>query len=79
MFKRILALAFIFIFTTIVWFILAGVTTMRTYTQDTSLKKGVEQLWGSVQRQTAPDVYNYHSQKNQYSSDELLFYLRGVL
>ncbi|MFH0790551.1 MAG: inner membrane CreD family protein [Candidatus Omnitrophota bacterium] len=57
MFKRILALAFIFIFTTIAWFILAGVTTLRTYTQDRSLKKGVEQLWGSVQRQTAPDVY----------------------
>lgn len=57
MFKRILALSFIFIFTTIAWIILAGVTTMRTYTQDRSLKEGVEQLWGSVQRQTAPDVY----------------------
>lgn len=57
MVKRILALAFIFICTTIAWFILAGVTTMRTYTQDSSLKKGVEQLWGSVQRQEAPVVY----------------------
>lgn len=57
MLKHIAALVFIFICTTIAWIILGTATNIRAHTQDTSLKKAVRQLWGTVQRQQAPYVY----------------------
>jgi len=55
--KRIGALAFIFVFTSIAWIILGGVTTTRTNEQDIKLKTAVSQLWGTAQQQYAPYVY----------------------
>jgi inner membrane protein involved in colicin E2 resistance len=64
MVKRILALVFIFIFTSLGWFILGGVTWNRTQQQDRKLRRSVGQLWGTVQKQKAPHVY-YLTQKEQ--------------
>jgi len=55
--KRISSLIVIFIFTTIAWVVLGGVTTFRTYKQNTRLKSSVGQLWGTSQNQNAPSVY----------------------
>jgi inner membrane protein involved in colicin E2 resistance len=55
--RRILALAFIFICTSIAWIILGGVTSGRTYHQDMKLRTAVGQLWGTAQQQVAPRIY----------------------
>jgi inner membrane protein involved in colicin E2 resistance len=57
MIKRIVALTFIFICTSIAWMILGGITNFRTYNQDGKLKKVVSQLWGTVQQQQAPLLF----------------------
>ncbi len=57
MFKRILAISFIFACTAIGWFILAGATIVRTESQDIKLRGAVGQLWGTRQIQQAPSVY----------------------
>ena len=57
MWKRIGALTFIFVCTSIAWIILGRVTNLRTYRQDEKLKRAVGQLWGTIQRQRAPYVY----------------------
>ncbi|MBN1383665.1 MAG: inner membrane CreD family protein [Elusimicrobia bacterium] len=57
MWKRIMALTFIFVCTSIAWFILGGATSVRTHKQDNKLKKAVRQLWGTIQKQQAPYVY----------------------
>jgi inner membrane protein involved in colicin E2 resistance len=57
MLRRIFALVFIFIFTSIAWFILGGVTWNRTQHQDRKLRRSVGQLWGTSQQQKAPQVY----------------------
>lgn len=56
MFKRILAIAFIFGCTTVAWFILGGAVTIRTQEQDASLRGAVGELWGGRQVQHAPVV-----------------------
>lgn len=55
--KRILPLVFIFFCTSVAWVILGGASIGRTYSQDSKLKQKVGQLWGTVQRQEAPQVY----------------------
>ncbi|MDO9391595.1 MAG: inner membrane CreD family protein [bacterium] len=55
--KKIAAIVFVFICTTIAWMILGGVTVDRTNSQDNKLKRAVGQLWGTAQRQNAPLVY----------------------
>jgi len=59
MIRKIAPLVFIFICTTIAWFILGGITDMRTTTQDDKLEKAVSQMWGSLQRQEAPTLKHY--------------------
>jgi hypothetical protein len=54
--KRLLAIGFIFGCTTVAWFILAGVTTNRTYQADGNLRKQVEHVWGAPQVQQSPNV-----------------------
>ena len=54
MIKRLLAIGFIFACTSIAWFILAGVTTSRTYIADSNLRSQVERIWGSPQTQLPP-------------------------
>jgi len=56
MFKRILAISFIFACTAVGWFILAGATIVRTESQDIKLRGAVSQLWGTRQIQQAPSV-----------------------
>ena len=60
--RNIAALIFIFICTSIAWMILGGVTSARTHDQDTKLRSVVGQLWGTVQRQSAPYIY-YQTKK----------------
>jgi len=64
MVKRIFILLFIFVCTSIAWFILGGVTTARTNDQDMKLRTAVGQLWGTVQRQEAPYVF-YQTKKDK--------------
>ena len=55
--KRSAALVFIFVCTSVAWFILGGVTTGRTYQQDAKLRHAVGRLWGTAQEQKAPHIY----------------------
>lgn len=55
--RHIAGLAFIFVFASIAWIILGGVTTTRTNQQDTKLRQAVGQLWGTTQCQSAPYIY----------------------
>lgn len=56
MFKRIVAITFIFICATVAWVILGGTVQYRTSAQDNELKMAVGQLWGTIQAQKAPSV-----------------------
>jgi hypothetical protein len=51
------AIVFIFLCIAAAWGVLGGVVTHRTTNQDVSLKAAVGQLWGTQQRQFAPNVY----------------------
>jgi hypothetical protein len=55
--KKIAAIVFVFFCTTMAWVILGGVTVDRTNSQDNKLKKAVGQLWGTTQRQSAPQIF----------------------
>ena len=55
--KRIVAIIFIYFCVCISWVFLGSVMKYRTTTQDTKLKSIVGQLWGSPQKQTAPEVF----------------------
>jgi hypothetical protein len=56
MFKRILAISFIFVCTTAAWFILAGTIQTRTYQSDDKLRAGVSSIWGAPQEQRPPSA-----------------------
>lgn len=58
MIKRISAIVFIYICTSIGWMILAGTVLIRTDTQSLSLREAVSRLWGTSQIQRAPVAYN---------------------
>lgn len=55
--KQIIAIAFIFVCTSIAWVILGGTTELRTSTQDGKLKNEVRALWGTSQQQKQPSAY----------------------
>ncbi len=55
--RQITALFLIFVCTTLAWMVLGGVTNTRTQEQDIKLRGAIGQLWGTIQRQPAPDVY----------------------
>ena len=57
MFKRLAAITFIFVCTSIGWFILAGSVFIRSDAYNRSMRNAVSNLWGSEQTQTAPVVY----------------------
>ncbi len=57
MIRRLIAIGFIFICVSLAWFTLAGVTTSRTHSADTSLKARVSQLWGTPQAQLPPQIH----------------------
>jgi hypothetical protein len=56
MIVRLIAIGFIFVCTSVAWFVLAGVTTARTHFADTSLRQQVESVWGAPQVQQPPSV-----------------------
>jgi inner membrane protein involved in colicin E2 resistance len=57
MLARMAAIIFIFLCIAGAWGILAVTVMHRTETQDTILKTAVGQLWGTRQRQMAPQIY----------------------
>jgi len=65
--KHIAALIFIFLFTSFAWVILGMTTLVRTDEKDSSLRKAVDQLWGSEQQQRAPELY-YLDKENRTST-----------
>ena len=56
MIKRLFAIGFIFCCVSVAWFILAGATSTRTNSADSSLKSRVAQLWGAPQTQLPPSI-----------------------
>jgi hypothetical protein len=52
--KRIAALVFIFVCTTVAWMVLGGTIQSRTANYDQKLRQKVANIWGSPQTQTAP-------------------------
>ena len=54
MFRRILAISFILVCTSVAWFILAGTIQSRTFQFDDKLRAGVASIWGSPQEQRPP-------------------------
>ncbi|OHB50094.1 MAG: hypothetical protein A2Y10_14200 [Planctomycetes bacterium GWF2_41_51] len=58
--KRIAAITFIFICTSIGWAILSITVLARTETQDSKLRDSVSKLWGSRHFQTAPSLSAKH-------------------
>src|SRR5688572_28891899 len=56
MIARLVAIGFIFICTSLAWFLLAGATATRTYTADKTLRGQVENVWGAPQVQQPPTV-----------------------
>jgi hypothetical protein len=54
--KRIFALSFIFVCTTIAWMILGGTIFQRTYGQDEGLRSKVASTWGAAQVQGPPSA-----------------------
>ncbi len=64
MITRIGAIVLIYACTVIAWMILGSTVEQRTGAQDENLKTAVTQLWGTAQRQQAPEVY-YQTQKQK--------------
>ncbi len=54
---RMTAIVFIFLCVAAAWGVLGTTVTHRTTTQDESLKSAVGQLWGTSQRQLAPQLH----------------------
>src|SRR5215510_5428512 len=57
MLARMAAIVFIFLCMTAAWAYLGATVMTRTAAQDESLKTAVGQLWGTQQRQFAPQIY----------------------
>jgi hypothetical protein len=58
--KRIAAIAFIFICTSIAWVILGSTIFARTYSSDDELKRRVNSTWGTSQVQVPPSAVGKH-------------------
>jgi inner membrane protein involved in colicin E2 resistance len=70
MVKRISAIVFIYVCTSIGWMILAGTVLVRTDTQGLNLRQAVSRLWGTSQSQRAP-VAHYLSGGGDSVKDNL--------
>ena len=69
--KKIMSLVVIFIFTTIAWFILGGVTNSRTYEYGNNVRNAIGQLWGAEQKQSAPAVTYVVRQERTYEQNNI--------
>ncbi len=56
MFKRIAAIVFIFVCTTVAWAVLGSTIFYRTYNADSALSGRVASTWGSAQEQAPPFI-----------------------
>ncbi|MEA1960658.1 MAG: hypothetical protein U9N81_05120 [Bacillota bacterium] len=65
--KRIIAIIAIFLGVSVAWMILGSSVNSRTIHQDVTLREEVGQLWGSAQRQKAPQVWNKVTTQKQVS------------
>ena len=68
MLARMAAIVFIFLCISAAWAYLGSTVTTRTVTQDESLKTAVGQLWGTQQRQLAPQIYYQTIQQTKVES-----------
>lgn len=55
--KRIIAIAVIYIFSTIAWAILGATVFIRTNASNSTLRNSVAALWGAPQEQTPPEAW----------------------
>ncbi|HQR33468.1 MAG TPA: inner membrane CreD family protein [Blastocatellia bacterium] len=70
MLTRIGAIVIIYGCTVFAWMILGTTVDQRTGAQDESLKTAVTQLWGTSQRQRAPEVYYQTQKQNKVVTNE---------
>jgi len=70
MLKRIFAISFIYICTSVAWIFLSATMLIRTETQDSGLKRTVSQLWGTEQTQQAPVFYYGQNNKTNIQTPE---------
>lgn len=70
MFKRILAIAFILVCTSIAWAVLGSTVFYRTYDSDSSLKGRVVSSWGAPQEQAAPTAGYYELREKYAAADD---------
>src|SRR5262245_21828649 len=70
MITRIAAIVLIYGCTVLGWMILGATVDQRTGAQDEDLKKAVGQLWGTAQRQRAPQVYYQISQQTKVQTQD---------
>jgi hypothetical protein len=63
--KRIAAIVFIFICTSIAWAVLSMTVLVRTETQDSKLRDAVGKLWGTEHIQLAPSLFTNHPQTSK--------------
>jgi hypothetical protein len=70
MFKRILAVVFIFICISAAWVVLSVTILARTETQDSKLRDSVGKLWGTPHMQQAPGLFTNHP-KTSKTADKL--------
>src|SRR5213593_1309594 len=71
MVKRIAAIAFIFICTSMAWGVLGGTIFSRTYSSGPQLKGKVSSSWGAPQEQAPPGAsYSYLAPKTSASTED---------
>jgi inner membrane protein involved in colicin E2 resistance len=70
MITRIAAIVLIYGGTVLGWMILGATVDQRTGAQDEDLKRAVGQLWGTAQRQRAPQVYYQTSRQTKVQTQE---------
>lgn len=70
MVKRLAALVFIFLCTTVAWAILGSTIFYRTYNSDSQLKGRVASNWGAPQQQSPPTATYWEKFTKQITSTE---------
>ena len=67
--KRIGAIAFIWLCTTVAWMILAETISSRTYTSDEKLQSKVGSTWGTKQEQSPPTAYYWTTEEKKTETE----------
>ena len=70
MLRQILALAFIFVCTTIAWVILGATIFSRTYGSNEQLQSHVASTWGTSQQQSPPTAAYFHDEDENSTTVE---------